>query len=152
MTQRNSTIANSFRGKDVKSQYDGNQFNNTFGGGDGTEQSPPPELAKLLGEATVPASVDSITYNVIKAYFVSKGSSQRNASAMVLLIIDAAKLQNTSPMKLLEEFKTANVSLSDTMQYAVNMLSGSTTSRIGTATTKDNSKSYKSRLINPKPL
>jgi len=147
MAQRNSTIANSFRGLNVKSQYDGNQFNTTFGGGDGTQQATTPALAKLLEGATVPAYVDPITYGVIKSYFLSKGSTDRNAIAMALLIIDSAKLQGKSSMSLLQEFKSSNVSLSETVLYTINILSGSTTSRIGTGKVKKNSGSYKASYI-----
>jgi hypothetical protein len=145
MAYRNSTLAQQYQGQDVKTQFDGEQYNTTFGG-DPTNIANSPELTKLIGEATVPASVDPVTYGVIKSYFIARGASNRNASAMVLLLIDSAKLQGTTPLKLLEDFKQTNIALSDIVHYTINKLSNPSY-QIGTATTKDNSQSYKSTYI-----
>ena len=134
MAQRNSTLAQTNQG------YDGaNKSNAGF-------KTIPEELTTLL-DSTTPESVDPVTYGVINSYFLSNGASPRNAMAMTLLIFDSAKIEQTSPLKMLGKMNNSNdISLSETLMYTINVLN-STTSRIGTASTKNNNKSYKARYI-----
>ena len=152
MAERNSTLATRYQGLNVNTVYSNDKVVTQFGNGTGNEQGIPPELSKILDDSTIPAYVDPTTYGVIQAYFISAGATKRNTAALTLLVIDSARIQGVSPMSLLEEFKGTGITLSDTILYHINLLAGSTTSRIGTVATKKNSNSYKSRLINPKSL
>ena len=143
MANRNSQVVNAHKGQNTKTTLKGGQFSTDYGP---EGRGPSPELAKLLGEPTIPASVKTIEFNVVKAFLMKRGTGEKAAVSLTLLLIDAAKLNSTSVMKLLESLNTESIAFSDTVQYLLNKLNNST-NLVGTAQIKDNSESYKANYI-----
>lgn len=142
MAQRNSSLAKSYQGKDIKTTLNNGGYTTNYA----PEKGTPAEISKLIGEATVPASVKPIEFNVIKAYYERKGASKKNATTLALLTIDAARINGVSPMSLTSAFDDTDVALDDFILYTLNKL-GNTTSLLATAQLKDNSQSYKADYI-----
>ena len=142
MAERNSSIAKAYRGKDIKTTLSKGGYTTSYG----EEKGMPAELSKLLDNATVPASVKPVEFNTIKAYYLRKGASNKNASTLALLTIDAAKINGVTPMTLLGPFDDSPITLDETILYTLNKF-GNTTSMLGTAQLKDNSQSYKADYI-----
>jgi hypothetical protein len=142
MAQRNSSLAKSYRGQDIKTTLNNGGYTTSYA----PEKGTPAEVSKLIGEATIPASVKPIEFNVIKAYYERKGASAKNATTLSLLTIDAARINDVSPMSLLRPFDNTEVALDEFILYTLNKL-GNTTSLLATAQVKDNSQSYKADYI-----
>jgi len=133
----------SFLGVDAQLRKEGNSFYNEFKNGSGNEQTLP--ATTFLLSAGVPASVETTTYNVIKSFFSSKGVSEKYSKVLALLIIDAAKFQNISPMQLIGSFNKTDIFLTDDVMYAINLLNEN--ALLTKIKEKSNSLSLKSQYI-----
>lgn len=141
---RNSTRSKNFQGVNAQLTQSGGKLVNTFSGGDGSQLTTSAD--SFLLDASVPASIKSIYFGVVKSYFTTRGSTEKYATAVTLLILDASKVQGISPMQMLGKFDKTNVSINDNIAYVMNLLDA-TTSRLTTARLKSNNLSLKSQYI-----
>jgi hypothetical protein len=141
---RNSSRSKSFQGVNAKLTLQGNKLVNTFTNGDGSQFTTSAD--SFLLDATVPASIKSIDFGVVKSYFTTRGSSEKYATAVTLLLLDAAKIQGISPVSLLQNIDKSSISINDSIAYIMNLLDEST-SRLTTAKLKSNNLSFKSQYI-----
>lgn len=113
-----------------------------------SDQSTANAANKLLGSIKLlPASVNIQQLSIAKSYFVSMGTPSTVAETMALLLIDVAKSQNTSVMKIIEQAKSNTGILFGADTYSVLNLLRQTITQIGIATPISNKNSYTSRSI-----
>lgn len=141
---RNSSRSKSFQGVNARITRTGNKLVNDFTNGDGSQLTTPADV--FLSNASVPANIKSIYFGVVKSYFTTRGSTEKYATAVALLILDAAKAQNISPMQMLGRFDKNDISINDNIMYVMNLLDA-TTSRLTTARYLSNNLSLKSQYI-----
>lgn len=141
---RASTRVSKFQGANATIIKTTDKFVPAFPGGTGSERTQP--ASAFLADATVPAYVDTLTFNVVKSFYVTKGASDRQSSVLALLTIDSARVNGVSPMKMLDQLNIAELRLSDDLMYIINILNEST-SKVATAVVLSNNLSYKSSYI-----
>lgn len=143
---RASTRVSKFQGLDAKLVEANGRLINKFEGGTGKEKTT--SVSNYLLDATIPSSVDPMTYAVLTGLYAQRGANERYSRVLALLTIDSAKLQGVSPLSIVPKLSQGNLSFSDELLYLINLL-GDTSTRLARTTTVSNSRSFKSSYIKP---
>jgi len=112
----------------------------------GDENFPTPDGLVLDDKDVATGSVPENTFNVLTAYFQGRGAPRSNAATMAALVIDTGKLENSSPIFMVENVFSTNTFIDPVTYVSLNVLR-SVGDQQEIVSTINNRKSLKSRSI-----
>lgn len=97
---------------------------NTYSQAKGGEQFLSPDAVRLAFTNLQSGSVKGNLYNVVYSYFEKVSGSKATASTMAIVLIDAAKIQGISPLRLIEAAGSGRINLVESIYPYINLLRG----------------------------
>lgn len=144
---RTSTSLVRFLGAEVSARRTGGGISNVFKNNRGGEQAPPAGAQRIFDTNLTPASLDSGQYEAALAHIERTGAAPLAAKAMALVLVDAAKAQNISVMRLIEQADTEDLRLVSKAAYTfINQLRD-LNSQLSGSRTINNNQSLRARYL-----
>jgi hypothetical protein len=136
---RVSTSLVNYLGAEVAAKTVRGAFSNTVKAGQGNEIVSPADTVRASNLNLVNASVNIGQFDAARGYFENRGAAPLAAKAMALVIVDAAKAQGVSVMKLLNGSNKQTIELLEKQTYNyINQLRDGTSQLAGSNRTNNN--------------
>ncbi len=146
-TRRNSRTLVNYLGAEVKAAISKSKLSNLVSDGQGGERVAEAAIQRMFVEGQTPSSLNIDQYEFALGYFQQMKVVPLAARAMALVLVDAAKAQGTTVMKLIENVSADEMSVlqAETYNYLNQLRSG--TSQLAGSKPVDNTKSYRARYL-----
>lgn len=146
---RNSTNLVRFFGAEVFATILGSSLGNTVVDGQGGETTVSPAVSRLTAGRVSEASINNTDYDIAVGMLERRNVAPLAAKAMALVLLDVARIQNTSVVRLLESTNTTQLSVLETTAYKyINQLRDKT-SYLSKSRATNNANSYRARYLVP---
>jgi len=144
---RVSTSLVRYLGAEVSAKTSRGSLRNVVRSGQGREIVRPADTIRASDLNLVNASVSVSQFDAARGYFENRGAEPLAAKAMALVMVDTAKAQGVSVMKLLDETNPQKIALLEAESYKyINQLRDGTSQLSGSKQT-DNKKSVRARYL-----
>lgn len=145
--RRNSKTLVNYFGAEVKAAISKSKLSNVVANGQGNERVSEAAVQRMFVEGQTPSSINIAQYEFALGYFQQMNVVPLAAKAMALILVDAAKAQGTTAMRLIENVSAQEISLlqAETYNYINQLRSG--TSQLAGSKPVDNTKSYRARYL-----
>lgn len=148
VVERSSTNLVRFLGASVKATQNQGKLVNSVSNGQGSERARNASVGRIANKNQGAASLNIGDYQSALGYLEQRGVPHLAAKAMAAVLVDSAKSQGMSVMKLLES-SNQHVSLVDNKVFdRINQLRDGT-SQLSNSRPIDNGQSTKARFIKP---
>ena len=144
---RVSTSLVRYLGAEVAAQNTRGSLRNKVSSGQGTEIVSPADAQRVFNTGLTPASVNIKEFDAARGYFENRGAEPLAAKAMALVMVDAAKAQNLSVMRLLDGSNSDKIALleAETYNYINQLRDG--TSQLSGSKPNNNQTSVRARYL-----
>ena len=146
---RNSSGLLRYFGADVAAKLVGSAFANVVRDAQGGERARPADRQRFQGQELVPASVNSSQYQIALAHMQSRGAAPLAARAMAMVLLDTAKMLDTTVIHLLDKSSEDQLKLVEAETYRYMNLLRDNTSKLSATRPTSNTRSYRARYLIP---